>query len=102
MKPRRIAALGFAALLAAVVVAGIFGVPAGFLAKYAQDQAIRSGYRLRIDGSTTVADLIGSIYREYRVEPQKVIRDVLNLLTCFEADGLIHHSRPANSPERGR
>jgi AsmA protein len=55
MKPRKIAALGFAALLAAVVLAGVFGVPAGFLAKYAQDQAIRSGYRLRIDGNTTLA-----------------------------------------------
>jgi AsmA protein len=55
MKPRKIAALGFAALLAAVVLAGIFGVPAGFLAKYAQDQAIRSGYRLRIDGNTWIA-----------------------------------------------
>jgi AsmA protein len=55
MKPRKIAALGFAALLAALVLAGVFGVPAGFLAKYAQDQAIRSGYRLRIDGNTTLA-----------------------------------------------
>jgi AsmA protein len=55
MKPRRIAALGFAALLAAVVLAAVFGVPAGFLAKYAQDQAIRAGYRLHIDGHTTLA-----------------------------------------------
>jgi AsmA protein len=55
MKPRKIAALGFAALLAVVVLAGIFGVPAGFLAKYAQDQAIRAGYRLRIDGNTSIA-----------------------------------------------
>jgi AsmA protein len=55
MKPLKIAALGFAALLAAVVLAGIFGVPAGFLATYAQDQAIRSGYRLRIDGNTKLA-----------------------------------------------
>jgi AsmA protein len=55
MKPRKIAALGFAALLAAVVLAGVFGVPAGFLATYAQDLAIRSGYRLRIDGNTTLA-----------------------------------------------
>ena len=55
MKPRKIAALGFAALLAAVVLAGVLGVPAGFLATYAQDQAIRSGYRLRIDGNTTLA-----------------------------------------------
>ena len=37
------------------MVAAIFGVPAGFLAKYAQDQAIRAGYRLRIDGNTTLA-----------------------------------------------
>ena len=55
MKPRKIAALGFAALLAAVVLAGVVGIPAGFLAKYAQDLAIRSGYRLRIDGNTTLA-----------------------------------------------
>jgi AsmA protein len=55
MKPLKIAALGFAALLAAVVLAGIFGVPAGFLAEYAQDQAIRFGYRLRIDGNTKLA-----------------------------------------------
>jgi AsmA protein len=55
MKPRKIAALGFAALLAVVVLAGIFGVPAGFLAQYAQDQAIRAGYRLRIDGNTSIA-----------------------------------------------
>ena len=55
MKPRRIAALGFAALLAVVVLAGVFGVPAGFLATYAQDQAIRSGYRLRVDGNTKLA-----------------------------------------------
>jgi AsmA protein len=55
MKPLKIAALGFAALLAAVVLAAIYGVPAGFLAKYAQDQAIRAGYRLRIDGNTSIA-----------------------------------------------
>jgi AsmA protein len=55
MKPLKIAALGFAALLAAVVLAAIYGVPAGFLAKYAQDQAIRAGYRLRIDGATKLA-----------------------------------------------
>ena len=55
MKPLKIAALGFAVLLAVVVVAAIYGVPAGFLANYAQDQAIRAGYRLRIDGNTTLA-----------------------------------------------
>jgi AsmA protein len=55
MKPLKIAALGFAALLAAVVAAAIYGVPAGFLAKYAQDQAIRAGYRLRIDGNMKFA-----------------------------------------------
>jgi AsmA protein len=55
MKPLKIAAIGFAALLAGVVLAAIYGVPAGFLAKYAQDQAIRAGYRLRIDGNTTIA-----------------------------------------------
>jgi AsmA protein len=55
MKPLKIAALGFAALLAAVVAAAIYGVPAGFLAKYAQDQAIRAGYRLRIDGNMRFA-----------------------------------------------
>jgi hypothetical protein len=48
----------------------------------------------RIDGRTTVADLISSIYREYRVTPQKVIQDVVDLLATFEADGLIHRSRP--------
>jgi AsmA protein len=55
MKPLKIAALGFAVLLAVVVVAAIYGVPAGFLANYAQDQAIRAGYRLRIDGHMTLA-----------------------------------------------
>jgi AsmA protein len=55
MKPLKIAALGFAALLAVVVLAAIFGVPAGFLAKYAQDQAIRAGYRLQIVGNTKIA-----------------------------------------------
>ena len=55
MKPLKIAALGFAALLAVVVAAAIYGVPAGFLAKYAQDQAIRAGYRLRIDGNMKFA-----------------------------------------------
>jgi AsmA protein len=55
MKPLKIAALGFAALLAAWVLAAIYGVPAGFLAGFAQDQAIRVGYRLRIDGSSKIA-----------------------------------------------
>jgi AsmA protein len=55
MKPQKIAAIAFAALLAVVVLAAIYGVPAGFLAKYAQDQAIRAGYRLRIEGNTTIA-----------------------------------------------
>jgi AsmA protein len=55
MKPLKIAALGFAALLAVAVLAAIFGVPAGFLAKYAQDQAIRAGYRLQIVGNTKIA-----------------------------------------------
>jgi AsmA protein len=55
MKPRKIAALGIAALLAAVALAAIFGVPAGFLAQYAQAQAIRAGYRLRIDGNSKIA-----------------------------------------------
>jgi AsmA protein len=55
MKPLKIAALGFAALLAVVLLAGVVGVPAGFLATYAQDQAIHSGYRLNIEGHTTLA-----------------------------------------------
>jgi AsmA protein len=55
MKPLKIAANGFAALSAVVVLAAIFGVPAGFLANYAQDQAIRAGYRLRIDGNSWIA-----------------------------------------------
>ena len=55
MKPLKIAALGFAALLAVVVAAGILGVPAGFLAKYAQDEAIRAGYRLHIGGNARIA-----------------------------------------------
>jgi Coenzyme PQQ synthesis protein D (PqqD) len=48
----------------------------------------------RVDGRATVADLIGSIYREYRVPAEKVIQDVVDLLATFEADGLIHRSRP--------
>jgi Coenzyme PQQ synthesis protein D (PqqD) len=48
----------------------------------------------RIDGRRTVADLIGSIYREYRVEPKKVIQDVVDLLATFEADGLVHRGSP--------
>jgi hypothetical protein len=48
----------------------------------------------RIDGRATVADLIGSIYREYRVPAEKVIQDVVDLLATFEADGLVHRSLP--------
>jgi AsmA protein len=56
MKPLKIAALGFAALLALVSFGLVFGVPAAFLAKRVQDQIeIRTGYRLRIDGDTKLA-----------------------------------------------
>jgi len=56
MKPLKIAALGFAAVLALVSLGLVFGVPAGFLAKRVQDQIeIRTGYRLRIDGDTKLA-----------------------------------------------
>lgn len=56
MKALKIAALGFAALLAAASLVLAFGVPAAFLAKLAQDQvASRTGYRLRIDGDTKLA-----------------------------------------------
>jgi AsmA protein len=56
MKPLKIVALGFAALLAVAALVLAFGVPASFLAKLAQDQvASRTGYRLRIDGDTKLA-----------------------------------------------
>jgi AsmA protein len=56
MKPLKIAAVGVVALLAVVSLVLAFGIPAGFLAKLAQDQvASRSGYRLRIDGGATLA-----------------------------------------------
>jgi AsmA protein len=56
MKALKIAALGFAALLAAASLVLAFGVPAAFLAKLAQDQvASHTGYRLRIDGDTKLA-----------------------------------------------
>ena len=50
----------------------------------------------RIDGRTSVVELISSMYREYRVTPEEVIRDVVNLLTSFEDSGLIHVSWPMN------
>ncbi len=56
MKPLKIAAFGLAALLAVVALALVFGVPVGFLAKFAQDQiATKTGYRMRIDGETKLA-----------------------------------------------
>jgi AsmA protein len=56
MKPLKIAALGFAAVLAVASLGLAFGVPAGFLAKRVQDQIeSRTGYRLRIDGDTKLA-----------------------------------------------
>jgi AsmA protein len=56
MKPLKIAALGFAGLLAVGALALAFGVPVGFVAKLAQDQvASHSSYRLRVDGATTLA-----------------------------------------------
>lgn len=45
----------------------------------------------RIDGRTSVGDLVGSIYREYRVTPEEVIRDVVSLIAFFEDTGLIHY-----------
>ncbi len=44
----------------------------------------------RIDGHTSVGELMSSIYREYRVPAENLIRDVVNLLTSFETAGLIH------------
>jgi AsmA protein len=56
MKPLKIAALGFAALLAVAGLVLAFGVPVGFVAKLAQDQfESRTGYRLRIDGGAKLA-----------------------------------------------
>jgi AsmA protein len=56
MKPLKIAALGLGAVLAVASLGLAFGVPAGFLAKRVQDQIeSRTGYRLRIDGDTTLA-----------------------------------------------
>ena len=56
MKPLKIAALGFAAVLAVASLALAFGVPAGFLTTRVQDQIeSRTGYRLRIDGATKLA-----------------------------------------------
>jgi len=56
MKPLKIAALGFAGLLAVAGLVLAFGVPVGFLAKLAQDQVEgQTGYRLRIDGATKLA-----------------------------------------------
>jgi AsmA protein len=56
MKPLKIAALGFAAVVAVASLGLAFGVPAGFLAKRVQDQIeSRTGYRLRIDGDTKLA-----------------------------------------------
>ena len=47
----------------------------------------------RIDGRTSVAELISSIYREYRVTPEEVIRDVVGLITFFENSGLVRSNR---------
>jgi AsmA protein len=56
MKPLKIAALGFAVLLAGAALVLGFGVPAGFVAKLAQDQVeARTGYRLRIEGGTKLS-----------------------------------------------
>lgn len=56
MKALKIAALGFAAVLAVASLGLAFGVPAGFLAKPVQDQIeSRTGYRLHIDGDTKLA-----------------------------------------------
>jgi len=56
MKPLKIAALGFAGALAVAAVVLTLGVPAGFVAKLAQDQVeSATGYRLRIDGGTKLA-----------------------------------------------
>jgi AsmA protein len=56
MKPLKIAALGFAVLLAVAALVLGFGIPAGFVAKLAQDQVeARTGYRLRIEGGTKLS-----------------------------------------------
>jgi AsmA protein len=56
MKPLKIAVLGFAVLLAVAALMLGFGVPAGFVAKLAQDQVeARTGYRLRIEGGTKLS-----------------------------------------------
>ena len=53
----------------------------------------------RIDGRTSVRELISSIYREYRVSPELLIRDVIELLISFETSGLIHANRPLSCAE---
>ena len=56
MKPLKIAALGFAVLVVVTALVLGFGVPAGFVAKLAQDQVeARTGYRLRIEGGTKLS-----------------------------------------------
>jgi AsmA protein len=56
MKPLKIAALGFAAVVAVASLGLAVGVPAGFLTTRLQDQIeSRTGYRLRIDGATKLA-----------------------------------------------
>ena len=53
----------------------------------------------RIDGRTSVRELISSVYREYRVSPELLIRDVVELLISFETSGLIHANRPLSCAE---
>ena len=56
MKPLKIAALAFAAVLVVAVLALAFGVPAGFMVKLAQDRVeSHTSYRLRIDGGAKLA-----------------------------------------------
>ena len=56
----------------------------------------------RIDGRASVAELISSIYQEYRVSPEAVVRDVVELLTSFENSGLIHINRPVSCAGEGK
>jgi AsmA protein len=88
MKPLKIAAVGLVVLLAVASLALAFGIPAGFLAKIAQDQvASRSGYRLRIDGGATLA---------FRPTPTLTLGDI----SVVEASG--SNSASSFAAERAR
>jgi hypothetical protein len=53
----------------------------------------------RIDGRTTAGELVSSIYREYCVAPETVVKDVVNVLTFLENSGLVRLNQPVNCAE---